>query len=291
MEEGILSSITLNIFKIIIIETLNFTMNNFKHLLFLATFVLFVQKVNAQDTRIKDKPVYGAYGSDMRIRAGHGLINDYEYDLFPKLIETHYKKIGIMLIMPEEIDLSYMPFVSKNKYPKDLKFNLYKFSDSVLTKLIPIQSVPNIVKIDTSYAKLKIKTSGWDGTAKLPLYENKALLKSLEDQYGIEALLIIKGTELPDFIKGSPIKLAAQGLYKRGREYVYAGHKMYLFDVKTGKNVPHGFYVQSSADYTSLDFKNFDEYSPEELMRLEVEIKKRIKNNLEQSVKVIGLSQ
>ncbi|MBO9620258.1 MAG: hypothetical protein J7539_14620 [Niabella sp.] len=247
----------------------------FTLLLLLCTSSLFSQKT------IRDAWT----GKDARIRASYGIIPDRGYDNIIKLEQLQTDKILFGNWISEDVGLIKNGGHNGDYIKNDFGFSLGLMADSVLIHLADTTKIP-VRLIENADKSIVGKPSFFSGMR----IKDTERLAAIRSKYQCDYLVVFKAEQVIDFLTRSSAVFPAQGLYKLGRNnFVYAGLFVIIISLETGKTVRSSLSPQSSADYTSLPYKNLNGFTPEERAALKNEIILRYLNNYTQLLSLLGI--
>lgn len=134
------------------------------------------------------------------------------------------------------------------------------------------------------------KVSSWDGEAKLqssPAAD--ALINQLRAR-GLDAVLVVRESEVGDFIGMTNVRLAPLGLYKRFNTVAaHGGYRVVVIDLRTRVEVPHTHYTQAtSRAFSGPPWKEkFADYLPHEQTTITAALKDVIRQNARETVAML----
>lgn len=232
------------------------------------------------------KPIIqGPFGGDLRIRPSYGIIPDIGYENCLKIENLDSKKIAIAVNFPQTLTITNGNFWGEKSIDYSYGSNVEDFIKTLIFSS-PAQRIYNFKLVETEDSR-KLKTNFWNGNLKV---ENTNVLDSLVKKYDSDYLIFIKGAQSTYFKSGNKND-GAQGLYGWSNVYmIYASHIVYIFNLRTGKLLKKGSFPQESADVIPLLLKpDFKDFTPEQLNIVDKMMEMRLKNNLKQSFKLLGL--
>jgi hypothetical protein len=255
-----------------------------KKLLIILLVCLGVELSFAQDYELT-----GPFGGDMRIRGSFGGIPDARYNNIKKIDELKSTKIAIGVSFPETLTYDYDNFWNNKISDHKINFKINDFVNTLIFSSIS-QSKYHFEMFQTEdIESLKILNSAWDGTL---IISNKNKLKEISEKYNSEYLIVFIGGGYTNFMTMAALYLGSQGIYTREDSYMflYAGHRIGIFNLKSGKQISRGLSVQASADVIPVKGKKtFEEFSINELDIFENKLETRLRNNISQSFKLLGI--
>ncbi len=233
------------------------------------------------------KPIMqGPYGGDMRIRPSYGIMPDAQYENCKKIKDLNSKKIAIAVKFPPVLTITNDNFWKDKCIDYDYWFNVEDFLKTLIFSK-PAQRVYNFKLFEDEDSK-KLDVNFWNSNLKL----SRASLGSLVNKYDSDYLILIRGVKSTFFTTGMKNE-GSQGLYAYGQSKVYmiyACQIVTIYNLRTGKPLRKSIVPQESADIIQLhlepDFMNF---TPEQSNLIDKFMKERLKNNLKQSFKLLGL--
>lgn len=234
--------------------------------------------------------LYGYYGSnDVRVKASFGLIPDEKFNNVTPLTKIETDKILILTQFDNKVEITFKPFFPSDLPKKELTFTVSDYVDSlfksrVSNNQIEISFIENIDK-----EKLSIVTNKWNGELKV---KDTQSLSYIADKYQSNYMIVLIGGGFRDFLRNTQLPFQSQGLFIKGKEkFVYAGHRIGIFDLQTGKIIENGYSIQASADISETNYnKDFSSDESYDFKILEEEVKKRIDNNIEQTIKILKIN-
>lgn len=255
-----------------------------KELILLFYVIGFSINLMGQDTL---KPIIqGPYGGDMRIRPSYGLIPDAQFENCNKIKDLDSKRIAIAVKFPQVLTITNDNFWKDKSIDYKYRFNVEDFMKTLIFSS-PAQSIYNFKLFEDEDSK-RLDINFWNGNMKL----SKTILDSLVNKYESDYLILIRGGKSTYFLSGNKNE-GSQGLYGYGHSniyMIYASQIVSVYNLKTGKLLSRGSFPQESADIIPLilkqDFKNF---TPEQLNIIDKLMEERLRNNLKQSYKLLGL--
>lgn len=265
-------------------KIMNMFMTPMKKLILLLWIISLTTSLMGQDSL--NFKIQGPYGGDMRVRPSYGIIPDATYKNCLKINQLDSKRIAIAVRFPNVLTITNENFWKSRCLDYNSNFNVEDFMKVAIFSS-PAQSVYNFKCFEDEDTR-KLNLSFWDGSLKL----SKLTLDSLANKYESDYLIFIRGGKSTYFISGKKNN-GSQGLYGYGDKNVYmiyASQIVSIYNLKTGKLLPRGSFPQESADIIPLLLKSdFKEFTPSQLEIVDKLLKERLKNNLKQSYKLLGL--
>lgn len=228
--------------------------------------------------------IQGPYGGDLRTRPSYGIIPDIQYKNCVKVKDLNSKRIAVAVSFPQVLTITNNNFWKDKSIDYNYRFNVEDFIKTLIFSS-PAQNVYNFKLFDNVDSK-RLKLDFWNGNLKF----SKITLDSLVNKYESDYLIFIKGGKSTYFPSGNKYK-GSQGLYGWSNIYmIYADQMVYIFNLKTGKLLNKGSFPQESADIIPLFLKHdFKDFTPEQLDIVDRLMEERLRNNLKQSFKLLGL--
>lgn len=234
--------------------------------------------------------LYGCYGyNDVRIKASFGLIPDDKFNNITTLTKIKTDKILVLTQFDNKVEITFKPFFQSDLPQKELNFTVSDYVDSLFkskasSKQIEISFIDSIDKV-----KLSIVPNNWNGELKI---KDTQSLSYIADKYQSHYMLVLIGGGFRDFLRNTQLPFQCQGLFIKGKEkFVYAGYRIGIFDLNTGKIIENGYSIQASADISETNYnKDFFSSDSSDFKKLEEEVKKRIHNNVEQTIKILKIN-
>ena len=255
-----------------------------KRLILLFYIISFSTSLMGQDTL--KSIIQGPYGGDMRIRPSYGIIPDAQYENCKKIKDLDSKKIAIAVKFPRVLTVKNENFWKEKSIDYKYRFNVEDFMKTLIFSS-PAQSIYNFKLFEDEDSK-RLDLNFWNGNLKL----SKTALDSLINKYESDYLILIRGGKSTYFPSGNKNE-GSQGLYGYGNSNVYmiyASQIVSIYSLKTGKLLIKGSFPQESADIIPLFLKqDFKDFSPKQLEIVDRYMEERLRNNLKQSYKLLGL--
>lgn len=262
----------------------NLKLLKYKKKLILFYIIGFSINLMGQDT-LKSM-IQGPYGGDMRIRPSYGIIPDAKFGNCKKIKDLDSKRIAIAVKFPQVLTITNDNFWNDKSIDYKYRFNVEDFMKTLIFSS-PAQSIYNFKLFEAEDSKM-LDLNLWNGKLKL----SKTTLDSLVNKYESDYLILIRGGKSMYFLSGNKNE-GSQGLYGYGHTNVYmiyASQIVSVYNLKTGKLLNRGSFPQESADIIPLlltqDFKDF---TPKQLNLIDKLMEERLRNNLKQSYKLLGL--
>jgi hypothetical protein len=257
---------------------------NKKGLILLFYVISFSTSLIGQDTL--KSIIQGPYGGDMRIRPSYGIIPDAQVENCKKIIDLDSKRIAIAVKFPQVLTITNNNFWKDKSIDYKYRFNVEDFIKTLIFSS-PAQSVYNFKLFESEDSK-RLDLNLWNGKLKL----SETALDSLINKYESDYLILIRGGKSMYFPSGIKNE-GSQGLYGYGNSNVYmiyAGQIVSIYSLKTGKLLSKGSFPQESADVIPLLLKqDFKDFTTEQLNLIDKLMEERLRNNLKQSYKLLGL--
>jgi hypothetical protein len=247
-------------------------------------FVLFAQNATKSQDSIK-LVINGPFGGDMRFRPSYGVIPDARYNNIKKVNDLDSKKIAIGVVFPQVITVTNENFWRAKSFDYPYKFNVEGYFKTLIFSS-PAQHEYNFKLFENKDVDtLKLKYNIWNGTL---IISEKSESSELAKKYDVDYLILIIGCANSFFKSGGTGIL---GLYGYSDFYfIYAGHRICIFNLRTGKLLSNGYSEQVSADVIPLILKSdFKDFSEEQLNIVDKMMELRIANNFHQTFKLLGL--
>ena len=259
-------------------------LKNKKKLTFLFYIISLSSCLMGQDSL---KPIIqGPYGGDLRTRPSYGIIPDIQYDNCVKVKDINSKRIAIAVSFPQVLTITNDNFWKDKSIDYKYKFNVEDFIKTLIFSN-PTQSINNFKLFEKEDSK-RLSLNFWNANLKL----SKTDLDSLVNKYESDYLILIRGGKSTYFPSGNKNE-GSQGLYGYGHSniyMIYASQVVYIFNLKTGKLLKKGLFPQESADIIPLFLKqDFMDFTPKQLEIVDRLMEERLRNNLKQSYKLLGL--
>jgi hypothetical protein len=230
--------------------------------------------------------IQGPYGGDLRTRPSYGIIPDSQYKNCVKVDNLNSKRIVIAVNFPQVLTITNNNFWKDKSIDYKYGFNVEDFMKTLIFSH-PTQSVYNFKLFENEDSK-RLSLNIWTRNLKL----SKTALDSLVNKYESDYLILIRGGGSMYFPSGNKNK-GSQGLYGYGHSniyMIYASQIVCIFNLKTGKLLKKGLFPQESADIIPLFLKqDFKDFTPEQLEIIDKFMEERLRNNLKQSYKLLGL--
>lgn len=251
-----------------------------------STYLLFFILVSNFFLYSQDSILSGPFGGDLRIRPSYGGFPDLRYNALLKIKDLNSKKIAIGVSFPEIITITKKDFWGAKSVDYPYRFKIENFINTLIYTS-PTQSKYNFRFFEkTDIERLKIQNNIWDGTLRI---SDKTDLKRLVEKYDADYLILIKGAPNPYF--RSVGNVGVQGLYGYTNIFmIYAGNEISVFNLKTGKQMHNGYSPQVSADILPIKInKDFNDLTENELKIIDKIMELRLRNNLHQTFKLLGI--
>ena len=247
-------------------------------------FGLFGQNTTQSQDSIK-LVINGPFGGDMRIRPSYGGIPDARYNNIRKVKELDSRKIAIGVVFPQVITVTNENFWRAKSFDYSYKFNVEDYFKTLIFSSTAQHEYNFKLFENQDVDSLKIKPNIWNGTL---IISEKTNSSELAKKYNVDYLVLIIGCA-NSFFKSSGTGIL--GLYGYSDYYfIYAGHRICIFDLKTGKLLNNGYSEQMSADVIPLILKSdFKDFSEEQLKIVDKMMELRLVNNFHQTFKLLGL--
>ena len=229
--------------------------------------------------------IYGTFGGDIRIRPSYGTFPDARYNNIVKVKDLDSKKIAIGVIFPQIITVTNDNFWKAKSFDYSYKFNVEDFIKTLIFSS-QVQNEYNFKLFeDKDVDSLKIKPNIWNGTLRI---SDKLKSAELLKKYDTDYLILLIGSASSFFITNGK---GVFGLYGyKDIYYIYASHRILIFNLRTGCLLNNGYSVQESADIIPLILKsNFKDFTEEQLKIVDKMLELRLRNNLHQTFKLLGL--
>lgn len=183
--------------------------------------------------------------------------------------------------------------------------------ETYLTTLILSSKAADSIKFEVfdkeDLSKLKFRSPYKnDSIQDLYLLPGKMDILNVESQrnmlkhYNSDYLIIIvsrpyketKAVYTNSYIHSGDYSFISNGICRFvGENFIYASQRTLIYDLKSGKKLKRGDIKQSSVDYLPVSkfYSDISNYNKEEMDLINNSLKKRIKNNLRQTFRLIGL--
>jgi len=255
-----------------------------KKLLFLSTITFGLNFMLFSQDSLKSI-IYGPFGGDMRFRPSYGIIPDARYNNIRKVNDFDSKKIAIGVVFPQVITVTNENFWRAKSFDYPYKFNVEGYFKTLIFSSAAQHEYNFKIFENKDVDSLKIKPNIWNGTL---IISEKTKSLELAKKYDVDYLILIIGCANSFFKSGGTGIL---GLYGYTDFYfIYASHRICIFDLNAGKLLNNGYSEQMSADVIPLilksDFKNLSE---EQLKMVDKMMELRLLNNFHQTFKLLGL--
>ena len=229
--------------------------------------------------------LYGPYGGDMRVRPSYGIIPDENYKNCVKIKNLDSKKIAIAVKLGNFLIVTKENFWGIKNQVYSCRFNVEDYVKTLIFSS-PAQLNYNFKLFEKSDEK-KISYNIWTGNLKV---KNKTVLDSLSKKYDSDYLILINSAP-SNFFRFTKSDTLAAGLHTLTSIYtIYACQDVFVFNLKTGKKLNSGYFPQESADIIPLILKkDYKDFSEKELLLVDKILEERLRNNLHQSFKLLGL--
>lgn len=228
--------------------------------------------------------IQGPYGGDLRTRPSYGIIPDIQYQNCVKIKNLNSKRIAVAVSFPQVLTVTNNNILLNKTIDHSYSFNIENFMKTLILSS-PAQSIYNFKLFDNEDSKkLRIKF----GSANLKL--SKTELDLLVNKYESDYLIFFKGSRSMYFRAANKYK-GCQGLFSGSNiNMIYASQIVYVYNLKTGKLLNKGVFPQESADIVPETLiLDFDNLIPNQLSIVDTLIEERLRNNLKQSFKLLGI--